>query len=389
MDPVRNPYVPGAGRPPMALVGREEQLRAFEVARRRVASGRSAQSLVLYGLRGVGKTVLLSRFAGLARDDGWLVAQIEGNSGRSMRELIGDAFHDELVDLARPSAPKRILKALKTILSFKASYDTSGTWSFGLDLGDQPGGGADTGEFEADLAKLLRDLAGAAEEQGRGVLLVVDEAQDLISDEMVALCSIVHAANQRSDRLLVAMAGLPNLPRRLSVAKSYAERLFWYSSIGPLERGHAEAALVDPARVEGVAFTDGALSRLVDAADGYPYFLQQYGQDTWNAAAGSPITIGAAETGIREGRLALDLGFFRARWDRTTAVERDYLRAMAVDGEAGSLSATVAARLGRTATALGSVRTQLINKGLIYAPEHAGVAFTVPTMADFVNRQSD
>ncbi len=389
MDPVRNPYAPGAGRAPAALVGRQEQLAAWDVALRRIQAGRDAQSLVLYGLRGVGKTVLLSRFASTARERDWLVAQVEAKSGATIRDAIGEAFHDNLVDLARPGVGHRVLKALKTALSFKASYDSTGKWSFGLDLDNAAGGGADTGGFESDLGKLLRDLSAAAEEKGVGVAVLVDEAQDLARDELIALCSIVHAANQRGDRLVVALAGLPSLPRRLAEAKSYAERLFDFHPVGALDAAAAAAALAEPARAERVAWGDDALDYLVGAASGYPYFLQQYGQEAWNAAERTPITLDDARLGVARGQLDLDNGFFRARWDRATPSEREYLRAMAVDGDGGSSSGEVGVRLGKKVTSLGPARAGLIGKGLIYSPDHGVVAYTVPGMAAFVRRQPD
>ncbi len=387
MDPVLNPYSPGAGRLPAALVGRERQLAAWEIALKRVASGRDAQSVVLYGLRGVGKTVLLTRFARMARDEDWIVAQVEAKSGRSMREMVGEALHDNLVDLARPGVGTRVLKALKTAVSFKASYDALGTWNFGLNLNDSPGGGANTGTFESDLGKLLRDLSGAAEEKNVGLAVLVDEAQDLPDDELIALCSIIHAANQRQDRLVLALAGLPSLPRKLAEAKSYAERLFSYHTVGELSDEDAEAALVTPAQSEGAAWEPRAVEHVVRASAGYPYFLQQYGQDAWNAAPGSPITQADARVGVAIGELALDTGFFRIRWDRATTAEKEYLRAMAVDGDHGSASGEVAARLHKKTTALGPVRANLINKGLVYSPDHGIVAYTVPAMAEFVKRQ--
>ena len=387
MDPVLNPYSPGAGRLPAALVGRERQLAAWEIAVKRVASGRDAQSVVLYGLRGVGKTVLLTRFAQMARERDWIVAQVEAKSGRSMREMVGEALHDNLVDLARPGVGTRVLKALKTAVSFKASYDALGTWNFGLNLNDSPGGGANTGTFESDLGKLLRDLSGAAEEKNVGLAVLVDEAQDLPDDELTALCSIIHAANQRQDRLVLALAGLPSLPRKLAEAKSYAERLFSYHTVGELSDEDAEAALVTPAQSEGAAWEPRAVEHVVRASAGYPYFLQQYGQDAWNAAPGSPITQADARVGVAIGELALDTGFFRIRWDRATTAEKEYLRAMAVDGDHGSASGEVAARLHKKTTALGPVRANLINKGLVYSPDHGIVAYTVPAMAEFVKRQ--
>lgn len=388
MDPVSNPYSPGAGRLPAALVGRGTQLEAWDVALRRITIGRDAQSVVLYGLRGVGKTVLLTQFARMAGERGWIVAQIEAKSGRSVRDMVGEALHDDLVDLAKPGVGARVLKALKTALSFKASYDLTGTWNFGVNLNDSPGGGADTGTFESDLGKLLRDLGGAAEEQGVGVAVLVDEAQDLPDEELIALCSIVHAANQRQDRLVLALAGLPSLPRKLAEAKSYAERLFNYRTVDALADDDAAAALVTPAEAEGVGWEEAAMNHIVMAASGYPYFLQQFGQDTWNATELPPITLPDAKLGVAIGQLALDTGFFRIRWDRATSAEKEYLKAMAVDGDGGSSSGEVAARLRKKTTALGPVRANLINKGLIYSPDHGVVAYTVPAMAEFVRRQA-
>lgn len=389
VDPISNPYAPGAGRPPAALTGRHAQLSGWDVAVRRIEAGRDAQSLVLYGLRGVGKTVLLARFAGQARDRRWLVAQVEARSGRTIRDSIGEAFYDNLVDLARPGVGQRVLKALKTALSFKASYDSSGTWSFGVDLAGAQGGGAGTGAFESDLAKLLRDLSGAAQDNGVGVAVLVDEAQDLATEELVALCSIVHAANQRGERLVVALAGLPSLPRKLAEAKSYAERLFDFHAVGALDRAAAIAALAQPAAAERVAWEPDALQLVAERAEGYPYFLQQFGQEAWDAADGPVITLTDARLGVAHGQLVLDSGFFRVRWDRATRAEREYLRAMAIDGDSATATGQVAARLNKRLTSLGPLRASLIGKGLIYSPDHGMVAFTVPAMAAFVKRQPE
>lgn len=197
----------------------------------------------------------------------------------------------------------------------------------------------------------------------------------------------MHAANQRQDRLVVALAGLPSLPRKLAEAKSYAERLFSYYTVDALTRDDAIAALESPASSEGEEWQADAMDHVIQAAGGYPYFLQQYGQDTWNVAPRSPITLPDAQLGVAHGQLALDTGFFRIRWDRATSAEKDYLRAMAADGDRGSASGEVAARLQKKTTALGPTRANLINKGLIYSPDHGIVAYTVPAMAAFVQRQ--
>jgi hypothetical protein len=387
VDPVLNPYSPGAGRPPTALVGRDAQLEGWRIALDRVRHGRTAQPVVLYGLRGVGKTVLLSRFTQAAQSRAWIVAQVEAGAGKSLREALGEALHAPLADLARPSAGKRLLKGLKTALSFKATYDGTGSFSFGLDLSETAGGGADTGLLETDLSKLVRDLSGAAEEERVGLAICIDEAQDLTTEELTAVCATAHEAGQLGWPVLVALAGLPSLPRVLAEAKSYAERLFTYERIEQLSGDLARAALVEPAATEGVEWDDDAVTFLVSETSGYPYFLQQFGQDTWNSAPGPAVTLPDAQLGAAKGRAALDDGFFRARWDRATKAEKRYLRAMADDGDNGSTSGEVAARLGRGVNSFGPARASLIAKGLIYAPDHGVVAFTVPGMAGFIRRQ--
>lgn len=301
MDPVTNPYSPGAGRQPAALVGRDEQLDGWRVGLDRVARGRTAQSVVLYGLRGVGKTVLLSTFARNAKNRGWITARIEAGSGRSLREGLGEALHGPLADLARPSAGRRLLGALKTMTSFKASYDASGTWSFGLDLSQASGGGADTGRLDTDLAKLLGDLSNAAAEEGVGLAVLIDEAQDLTTEELTAICAAAHQAGQDEWPFLCALAGLPSLPRVLAEAKSYSERLFQFERIEQLGDAVAREALATPAGAEGVEWDRDALDFTVKATTGYPYFIQQFGQDTWNESAGPRITLSDARVGAALG----------------------------------------------------------------------------------------
>ncbi|MQA34910.1 ATP-binding protein [Modestobacter roseus] len=387
MNPVNNPYAPGAGRPPAALVGRDSQLATWRVALDRLEGGRSSQSLTMYGLRGVGKTVLLTEFYKLAHERDWIAARVEAGTDKSLRQLLGEALHDPVADLARPNAGAKLLKALKTMLSFKASYDATGTWNFGLDLTGTAGGGADTGLLETDFGKLLKDLAAAASEEGVGLAILIDEAQDLSREELTAVCSAAHQAGQLGWPLLFALTGLPSLPRVLAEAKSYSERLFHFTQIEHLDDSLAWEAITKPAEDEGVLWDDNAVRFIVQETSGYPYFIQQFGQDTWNEAAGPTITISDAKVGAARGRTTLDVGFFRARWDRATRAEQAYLRAMALDGDSGSSSGEVAVRLGKRASSLGPARASLIAKGLIYAPEHGVVAFTVPGMADFIQRQ--
>jgi hypothetical protein len=386
MDAVRNPYSPGAGRKPAALAARDKRLSEWRVALERIEKDRGSQPVIFFGLRGAGKTVLLSSFRESAKKRGWLTAHVEAGAGKSLREALGESLHGPLVDIARPSAGRRLIKGLKTALSLKASYDASGTWSFGIDLSESTGGGADTGTLETDLRKLIDDLAAAADEENVGLAILIDEAQDLSPADLVAVCAVAHAAAQENWHVLFALAGLPSLPRVLAEAKSYAER-FSYHRIEALDLESAAAALIQPASDEDVSWDHNAVEEIIQASSGYPYFLQQFGLDTWNAATGTEITEADARVGAAEGRANLGNGFFRVRWDRATRAEQAYLLAMASDGDTGSQSGTVADRLGgRKSNSLAPARSKLIAKGLIYAPEHGIVAFTVPGMADFIRR---
>lgn len=333
--------------------------------------------------------MLLSEFAKRARSSGWITAKLEAGSGKTLRSSLGEALHAPLSDLAKPGAGARLLRALKTALSFKASYDSAGTWNFGLDLSGQPSGGADSGSIEADLGKVLHDIAVAAGDEGAGLALLIDEAQDLTAEELTAICSVTHLAGQDGWPLLVGLAGLPSLPRILAEAKSYAERLCAFEQIRELDHELARSAITRPAATEGVVWDLDAVEPVVRETSGYPYLLQQLGQDTWNLAQGTPISLADARAGAERGRAALDTGFFRVRWDRATRAEQRYLRAMSLDGDVGSPSGVVAERVGRKVTALGPVRASLIGKGLIYAPEHGVVAYAVPGMAAFISRQPD
>jgi len=386
MDERNNPYSPGAGLRPAALVGRDSELQDWSVALDRIENARSARSVVLHGLRGVGKTVLLGEFHQQAEDRKWVSVMIEANTGRPMREALARALYPVVRELVRPKAGDKLKKALATFKAFSVKVDATGAWSFGLDVAPAQGRG-DSGELETDLAELIKDLAGAAQEQNRGLAILIDEAQDLNNDELKALCAICHQGGQRGWPFLLALAGLPNLPRVLSEAKSYAERLFTYREITQLHQDAARQALTRPAAAEGVSWEEAAVSYVVKEARSYPYFLQEYGQATWNAASGTKLTYDDARVGAVSGQAHLDAGFYRARWERAAPAQRAYLEAMAQDGDGPSQSGEVAARLGKTPTGVGPIRDSLIKKGLIYSPEHGQIAYTVPGMADFIARQ--
>lgn len=357
----------------------------------RVEAGRGDRSIVLYGLRGVGKTVLLTDLMTSAERADWIVGYAEAGTDKSLRELLGDALQLPLADLARPNAGQRVLSALRTFTTFRASVTSDGVWSFGLDLDSAGGGGADSGSLDLDLSKMVRDVSAAAAESGKGLALLIDEAQDLTEQELTALCSVMHMATQRGWPFLLALAGLPSLPVQLGEAKSYAERLFAYHQVRELSGHDARAAITEPAEEMDVEWAEDALQLVVKETGGYPYFVQEYGKAAWDAADDSEhvIAFHDARVAHAEALRTLDGGFFRVRWERATPKEREYLQAMAVDGDAGSSSGAVAARLAKKASALGPVRANLISKGLVYAPEHGRISFTVPRMADFINRQAD
>jgi type II secretory pathway predicted ATPase ExeA len=391
VDPVRNPYSPGAGLRPFELAGRDKEIAKFEVLRARARQRRNDQSIVFYGLRGVGKTVLLNELADAARHDGWIDAKVEayGSGARSpFRTQIAQSLNVALRRVQGKSAKgSRMKAALRTFKSFSLKAAPDGTLSVGIEI-EADAGRADTGSLQADLTDLALDLGDAAIELDCGVALFIDEMQDLKAEELAAICQACHEAGQQNKPFFVIGAGLPNLPGILAEARSYAERLFQYATLGPLPPAEAAVALTRPAQNERVKWTDQAVDIVVAAANGYPYFLQEYGSAAWDVAASSPIDHADAVEGIRIGKARLDDGFFRSRWERATPGEREYLSAMAVDGDQPSQSGEVARRLSKMPTQLGPVRAKLISKGLVFAPAHGAIAFTVPGMAEFIARQT-
>jgi hypothetical protein len=390
MDPVLNPYSPGAGLRPRELAGRESELERFGVLRGRADRGLTSRSVVMTGLRGVGKTVLLNELAAQARNDGWIVGKVEADrsaGGRPFREQVSRTLNRSLREATGAfEIAARLRRALATFKSFSLRTDSSGSLAVGIEIEPEPGR-ADTGSLETDLADLGIDLAAAAAELGAGVGLFVDEMQDLTDQELAAICQACHEAGQREAQFYVIGAGLPSLPRSLAEARSYAERLFDYWPIGALERADAAAALIKPGLEAGVEWEPAAAELVTSRSAGYPYFLQEFGKATWDFAPGPSITSADAIVGIQVGMDNLDHGFFRSRWERATVAERRYMRAMAAGGEEPSESGAVARQMGKKLSSVGPTRGGLINKGLIYAPEHGLVAFTVPGMADFINRQ--
>ncbi|HMQ37584.1 MAG TPA: ATP-binding protein [Micropruina sp.] len=392
MDPIRNPYAPGAGQRPPELAGRDPQLEAFRFVVERVAKGRPERSIVLVGLRGVGKTVLLNAMRSRAVRAGWGTGKLEARPEQGIRRPLGAALHMAIRELGHPDATG-VLSTLKAFVERAAPANTKAydRWNSGISAPSVTGR-ADSGDIEIDLVELLTDVAGLAADQGKGVAVFIDEMQDLGADDVSALCAACHELGQQGLPLIVVGAGLPHLPAVLSASKSYSERLFSYARIDRLDRESADLALVAPAADEGAAFTPEALDAMYRVTGGYPYFVQAYGKVVWDLAPSTPITAEDVAVAAPEAEHELAVGFFGSRLERATAAEREYLRAMAdadADDAGAVPSALVAETLGRKPQSLSPARDALIKKGLIYASERGRIAFTVPHFGRFLRAQAE
>jgi hypothetical protein len=394
VDPVRNPYAPGAGQRPPELAGRDRELRQFDVVLERVARGRPERSLVLTGLRGVGKTVLLNALRSQAIGRLWGTGKIEARPDQSLRRPLAGALHMAVRELTpRHRDPTRVDEFLGVLKAFALRSAPEGArlrdrWQPGIDV-PASSGRADTGDIEVDLVELLVDAAGVARDVGVGIAVFVDEMQDVPEPDVSALCAACHELSQQGLPLVVVGAGLPHLPAVLSASKSYSERLFRYLRIDRLDRSAADQALVAPAADEGVAFDRAALDALYAVTDGYPYFVQAYGKVTWDNAPSSPVTRGDVLVASPEAEAELAVGFFGSRYERATPAERDYLRAIAALSEAGDgavPTADVANHLGRKPSSLSPARDSLIKKGLVYSAERGTIAFTVPHFGEYLRK---
>ncbi len=394
MDPVRNPYAPGAGQRPPELAGRDDELSAFDVVLERIAHGRPERSLVLTGLRGVGKTVLLNQLRSAAISRGWGTGKIEARPDQSLRRPVSSALHMALRELRHPDQESMdaVLGVLKAFaLRQTADGKVRDRWQPGIDV-PAATGRADSGDMEIDLVELLTDAAGVAADIGSGIALFIDEMQDVQPDDVSAICAACHELSQQGAPLIVVGAGLPHLPAVLSASKSYSERLFRYLRIDRLDRPAADRALLAPAEREEVTFEPEALDALYAAADGYPYFVQAYGKVTWDVAAASPITAADVAMAAPVAEAELAVGFFGSRYDRATPAEREYMHAMAeLGGPGGAAVATseVAVCLGRKPASLSPARDSLIKKGLVYSAERGQIAFTVPHFGRYLLSHPD
>ena len=395
MDPIRNPYAPGAGQRPPELAGRDDQLRAFAVVLERTARSKPERSIVLTGLRGVGKTVLLNALRSAAVRAHWGTGKLEARPDQRLRRPISAALHVAVRELGHPKS-EDVDYVLGVIKAF-AQRESATTarlrdrWNPGIDV-PAVTGRADSGDIEIDLVELLTDVGGLAADVGRGVAIFIDEMQDLAPEDISALCAACHEISQSGLPVIVVGAGLPHLPAVLSASKSYSERLFKYSRIDRLDRPSADLALQAPAKDEGAEFHEDALEAMYAATGGYPYFIQAYGKVAWDSAPGSPITGDDIRVAAPEAEAELAVGFFGSRYERATPGEREYLRAMAdaaqvadqdtqgpdLDDSESVTTASVAAVLDRKPQSLSVARDALLKKGLIYSAERGRIAFTVP-----------
>lgn len=385
MDPIRNPYSPGAGTPPPYLAGRDDLVQAFETLLGRATIGNPVQPLVLSGLRGVGKTVLLLHWRTQAEVAGWAASHVEARAGADLRAQLADAVDDLLRQVSRRYRNADRLERLKRVAaSFARAAGASVTRSgFTLQVEPEPGI-ADSGDLETDLTELLVELGRAARDEGGGAVILVDELQEAGAEGLAGVVGACHRLNQEKLPALIVGAGLPTVGKVLSDAKSYAERLFDLRAVGPLEGPAQDQAIVAPAEELGVEFEPAALDVLRQLAGGYPFFIQTHAKFVWDLAAGSPIVASDVEASGPRAQEQLRQSFFSPRYDRATPAERRYMHGMAAIGDGGVTTADVAARLGRRPGDVSVQRDGLLNKGLVYAPERGLVAFTVPHMADYL-----
>ena len=385
MNIVLNPFSPGAGTPPPALVGRQELLEKARVAVERVRALRSEKSLLLVGLRGVGKTVLLRTIADTAEELRCQVVFIETPEDQSLPELLAPPLREALLRLdAMAGLNEKVKRALRVFRSFLGTIKV-GNEHISLEIDPEFGTG-DRGNLQADLSALFLAVAEAAKARGTALVLILDELQYLREQEFRALITALHAVGQKQLPLVLFGAGLPQLVGLAGKAKSYAERLFLFPAVGPLGLGEATDALQRPVKTQDVEFTEGALRLIFELTRGYPYFLQEWGYELWNFAQSSPITeenVTAATPGIIR---KLDENFFRVRFDRLTPSEKKYLRAMAELGDGPHRSGDLAAVLKAPVQSVAPVRSSLIRKGMTYSPAHGDIDFTVPLFAGFMRR---
>lgn len=385
MDPVRNPFAPGAGSQPPELAGREEIIATADTALQRVLLGRPAQSQMFLGLRGVGKTVLLNKIEQIAEGHGYLTSFIEAPEDRKLVDLLYPKIHQVLRKLSLIEGAKSATHtAMRALRSFASAFKIS-VGDFEVSVDPEPGV-ADSGNLEFDITELFLKVGEAAKAAGRGWALLIDEVQYLSTEELAALIVAIHRINQKALPVLLFGAGLPAIAALSGDAKSYAERLFIFPKVDALANEDAANAIRQPIEEEGESIDGNLLDKIVALTRGYPYFLQEWGYQVWNASPQSPIAVNCIEAAEKEALRRLDEGFFKVRIDRLTPKEKEYVIAMARLGAGPYRSSDVADALGEKLTTLGPRRAQIIAKGMIYSPAHGDIAFTVPMFDAYLKR---
>lgn len=381
MDPIKNPYTPNAGSRPPELAGRGQELEQFRVLVGRLKRGTTEQSMIIRGLRGVGKTVLLNAFEDRAESEGFLTYYHELTPDSS---LVGEVARDAQAALARLKLSARAVKATREALGHLGTIKVLGPEGIELAVDLR---GADEGTIAGDLSELFLQLGAAAQSKRSGVVFLLDEIQFVKEIEFRSVISALHRATQKNMPITLAAAGLPQIPRLTGEARSYAERLFSFPVIASLSEADAEAAIVEPARHQQVEYESPAVALALSWTGGYPFYIQQLGKHAWNLADGSPITARDVEAAIPAAQAALDTSIYEVRIQRATDQERRYMRAMAELGAGPYRSGDVAAKLGRKTSEVSMVRQRLLDKGLVYATEDYGhVDFTVPRFGEFMVR---
>lgn len=389
MDPRDNPYTPNAGARPRVLVGRDDQLQTFDVLLARLERGYTEQSMIITGLRGVGKTVLLSEFEIAAAQRGWATVQAEITKNAPFGLRMAQLARKALFQLSpRERWKERAQRAARVVKSFSITVSPDGSYTAGLDADPEPGL-ADTGDLSEDLTDLFEALGAAAQDHGRGIVFLLDEVQFLQLPELEALIAALHRTVQRQLPVTLVGAGLPQIPRIAGEARSYAERLFKFPDIGRLPPDEAARALREPAEELGARFEDGAIEAIIDYTEGYPYFLQEYGKVVWDEAPTSMISVDVVRDAQAIVEAKLDGSFFRVRAERTTELELQYLRAMAGLGPEPQKAGEVARMLKRTPEQIGPIRARLIEKGLLFTPGYGLAAFTVPQFDRYMLRNHE
>jgi hypothetical protein len=383
MDPMLNPFAPGAGARPPELVGRDEILERSRILLGRVKNGRAEKSIILSGLRGVGKTVLLNEMAKQAREAGYHVVFIEASEDKSLALLLAPALRKLLFDLDMNEKVRRGLGVLKGFLG--ALKVKVAEVEIGLDI-DPVRGTADSGDLESDLTNLFIALAEAAQDRSGAIALFIDEMQYLEEKELGALIMAMHKMQQLQLPVVLLGAGLPFITGLAGDAKSYAERLFDFPPIAELPSNAVRKALHDPVHAEGVAFDDPAINKIIELTKGFPYFVQEWGYQSWNHASDARITLANVADATDTALKRLDDNFFRVRFDRLTPREKQFMRAMAELGPGQQRIGNIAEVLGVKVNSLGPIRANLIHKGMIFSPAYGDLAFTVPLFNEFMHR---